>query len=91
MARWREEENPVPLELARFDPADWPGPDAPGRWGAAARAWLEANPGRELPLAADGLEVRARVVALRRELAEAGHLAPGPVMTEYRSEGRDGQ
>jgi hypothetical protein len=71
VARWRDDEEPVPERLARFVAGEWPAPDPAGAWGAAARGWLAAHPGRELPLAADTLEVRQWVVALRASLAEA--------------------
>ena len=60
----------MPEELARFVAGEWPGGDisaATGAWGAAARAWLAAHPGRSLPFADGPVEVRQEVIRLRRE------------------------
>lgn len=74
MARWRSDADPVPEELARFVPSEWPMPDPAWEWGQACKAWLAANPGRGLPWNPEGdpIEVLIRVLALQRELRLAG-------------------
>lgn len=77
MAREIEHEPPIPEVLCRYVEAEWDGPDPLADFGAAARAWLAANPGRELPFAADSVEVRQHVVRLRTE-APAGSRTASP-------------
>jgi len=56
----------VPERLCRYVESEWPGPDGVGDFGQACRAWLAANPGRELPFARDSVEVGQEVVRLIR-------------------------
>ena len=87
MARWRDDDDAIPEQLARFIAAEWPGTDPAGQWGNAARQWLADHPGRSLPWAADPVTVRQRVVELRAELARAGHPAPGPPLRKWGDHG----
>ena len=66
MGKWTDDAEPVPERLARYVEAEWPGDNPSGQFGDAAIGWLDANPGRELPWAADRLEVRQHVVELRK-------------------------
>ena len=53
MPEIRDPRSSAPAELRRFDPDDWPGltdGQAVMAFRKAADAWLDANPGRVLPL-----------------------------------------
>ena len=77
MGRWTSDQEPVPERLARYVEAEWPGDNPLADFSAAARAWLEDNPGRRLPYAADPVEVLQHVVQLKTE-APAGSRTAGP-------------
>ena len=81
MARFADDRAAIPERLCRFVAAEWPGPDPVSGWGRAAAQWLEDHPGRELPWAADPVEVLQQVVRVRLE-AGPGSRAQGP---PYRS------
>jgi len=71
MAQRLDESEPVPERLARFVLSEgWPADvsEATAAWGAECRAWLEANPGRQLPHSDGPVEVRQEVIRLRAEL-----------------------
>jgi hypothetical protein len=77
VARWRDDDDPVPERLARFVASEWPGADVQDRaqaWGAACRAWLAGRPGRVLPCAPDGspVDVRREVIAIAEGASRRG-------------------
>lgn len=72
MARWHDARPAVPGELARFDPADWPGDDPVRAWSRAAIRWLAGHPGHAL---APGLDDPVAVLEHACQLLPGHHAA----------------